>query len=176
MTRTYKNGGGALLTGVAGIQFVIRANGNGTLYREWDVTGSATGDASSPYASWAGGNAFDSLNSEGVAYGMAWILGAPNNAASSIGLMPQVTGASGFTVHFTRVIDPGSAKLYLEYSDSLEGWTPVEVPIPTTVPGSVMASGITFDVVTTVGGLYDITAQVPPGPTGKRFARLAATE
>jgi hypothetical protein len=131
----------------------------------------------SPYTSWAGGNAFDSLNSEGVTYGIAWILGAATNASPSIGLLPQVTGASGsgFTVHFTRVAAPGTAKLYLEYSDSLAGWTPVEVPIPTTVPGSVVASGITFDV-TTVGGLYDITAQVPPGPTGKRFARLSATE
>jgi len=138
----------------------------------------ATG-GTNPYASWAGSNTFDSLNSEGVAYGMAWILGAPNNAASSIGLMPQVTGASGsgFTVHFTRVLDPGAtAKLYLEYSDNLGSWsTPVEVPIPTTVPGSVVASGLTFDV-TTVGDLYDITTQIPLGSTGKRFARLSATE
>ncbi len=48
MTRTYDNraatpdAGPAILTGVAAIQFVIRPNGLGTLYREWDVTGSAT--------------------------------------------------------------------------------------------------------------------------------------
>ena len=181
MTRTYDlsagsvaDSGAPLLTGVAAIQFVIRANGNGTLYREWDVTGSATGGASSPYASWAGSNAFDSLNSEGVAYGMAWLLGATSNSSPSIGLLPTVTGVSGgfLTVHFTRVLDLGSAKLYLEYSDSLAGWTPVEVPVTT---GTDPVSGVVFTVAT-VGGLYDITAQVPPGSTGKRFARLAATE
>jgi len=166
------------LTGVDGLRFTFYNYHAEAIYQEIDVTGTPTAGASSGYALWAGGHTFDSLNSEGVAYGMAWILGTPNNSAPSIGLMPQVTGASGsgFTVHFTRVTDPGTAKLYLEYSDNLGSWSPpVEVPIPTTVPGSVEASGITF-TVTTVGDLYDITAQIPPGPAGKRFARLAATE
>jgi len=134
--------------------------------------------ATSPYTTWAGTHAFDSLNSEGVAYGMAWMLGASNNSSPAIGLLPQVMGSSGsgFTVHFTRVLDPGAAKLYLEYSDNLGSWsTPVEVIVGNghhTDPGG---SGITFDVTTT-GGLYDITALVPLGTTGKRFARMEATE
>ncbi len=129
----------------------------------------------SPYTTWAGSHTFDSLNSEGVAYGMAWILGATSNSSPSIGLMPQVTGTSGsgLTVHFTRVLDPGTAKLYLEYSDSLDvgSWgTPVEVPTTTST-----VSGVGF-TVTTVGGLYDITAEIPLGTSGKRFARLVTTE
>ena len=127
----------------------------------------------SPYASWAGGHAFDALNGEGVPYGLAWILGATTNASPSIGLLPTVAGASGglLTVHFTRVLDPGAtAKLYLEYSDDLGTWTSVEVPATT---GPV--SGVEFNVGTS-GGLYDITAQIPMDSSTTRFARLAATE
>jgi len=163
---------GMTLTGVDQLRFTFHNNPSQAAYREIDISGTPTVGASSPYASWAGSHAFDSLNSEGVAYGMAWILGAPNNSATSIGLMPKVTAASGsgFSVHFTRVLDPGSAKLYLEYSDSLAGWTSVEVPAAT---GTV--SGIVF-TVTSVDGLYDISAQVPLGSTGKRFARLVVTK
>ncbi|MCX6872789.1 MAG: hypothetical protein NTW21_03130, partial [Verrucomicrobia bacterium] len=126
------------------------------------------------YASWAGGHAFDSFNTEGVAYGMAWILGAATNSSPSIGLLPKVLNAngSGFTLHLTRVLDAGTAHLYLEYSDTLTpgSWTSIEVPVATgTVSGVVVTVG-------TSGGLYDITAQIPLGSTGKRFARLAATE
>jgi hypothetical protein len=53
MTRTYNPGGAAIRTGVAAIQFVIRANGNGALYREWDVLGTATVAESNTYATWA---------------------------------------------------------------------------------------------------------------------------
>jgi hypothetical protein len=54
MTRTYDiraatpDAGPPILTGVAAIQFVIRPNGNGALYREWDVTGSATAVSTTP--------------------------------------------------------------------------------------------------------------------------------
>ncbi|MCX6872809.1 MAG: hypothetical protein NTW21_03230 [Verrucomicrobia bacterium] len=149
-----------------------------TDFSKFQVTGntlSLGSGGTSPYASWAGGHAFDSLNSEGVPYGMAWLLGAATNASSSIGLPPTVTGASGgfLTVHFTRVLDPGAtAKLYLEYSDDLTSgsWTSVEVPAAT---GPV--SGVEFTVGTS-GGLYDITAQIPMDSSAKRFARLVATE
>jgi hypothetical protein len=136
-----------------------------------------SGTSPTPYQNWAGSHAFTDFNSEGVAYGMAWILGASTNALPSIDLLPKVMGASGgfFTLHFTRVLDMGpTAHLYVEYSDDLGGWTPVEVLVGDgqhTDPGS----GIVFDV-TTAGGLYDIQAHIPFGGTGKRFARLAATE
>ena len=167
-------GGDALVAGSGGLGGGGGANAAGG---SGIVIVNTNSQSTSPYQTWAGTHAFESLNSEGVAYGLAWILGAPNNSSSSIDLLPQATSASGsgFTVHFTRVLDPGAARLYLEYSDSLDGWTPVEVIVGDghfTDPGG---SGITFDV-TTVGGLYDITAQVPPGATGKRFARLVATE
>ena len=133
--------------------------------------------ASSGYASWAGSNAFDSRNREGVPYGMAWILGATTNSSPSIGLLPKVVaaGVSGFTLHFTRVLDPGTAHLYLEYGDTLPpvGWATVEVPIPVTVPDTVVSSGISF-YVDVVDGLYSIDALIPPGGTGKRFAQLKA--
>jgi hypothetical protein len=147
-----------------------------TDFSAFQVTGntlSLGSGGASPYTSWAGGHAFDSLNSEGVAYGMAWLLGATTNSSPSIGLLPTVTGASGgfLTVHFTRVLDPGAtAKLYLEYSDNLGTWTSVEVPAAT---GPV--SGVEFTVGTS-GALYDITAQIPLDSSAKRFARLVATE
>lgn len=138
------------------------------------------GASSTPYQTWSGNHAFTDFNSEGVAYGMAWILGASTHSSPSSGLLPAVTDSSGgfFTLHFTRVLDIGpTAHLYVEFSDDLGGWTPVEVLIPTVVPGTVTepGSGIVFDV-TTSGGLYDIQARIPFGGSGKRFARLAATE
>ena len=145
-------------------------------FSKFQVTGNTlslgTGGAS-PYTSWAGGHAFDSLNSEGVANGMAWILGATTHSSPSIGLLPTVTGASGglLTVHFTRILDPGTtAKLYLEYSDNLGTWTSVEVPAATG-----LVSGVEFTVGTS-GALYDITAQIPLDSSTKRFARLLASE
>jgi hypothetical protein len=67
---------------------------------------------------------------------------------------------------------PGLAQLCLEYSDDLTpgSWTAVEVPVAT---GTVSGVAIT---VGTSGGLYDVTAQIPLGSTGRRFARLATTE
>ena len=132
------------------------------------------GTASSPYATWAGGQSFDALNSDGVAYGLAWILGAATNSSPSSGLLPSATAASGsfLTVHFTRVLDPGLAQLNLEYSDDLSANSWISIPVPAVTD----ESGAVKFVVSTSGGLYDITAQVPLGSTGKRFARLTATE
>ena len=168
-------GGNAFVAGAGGLGGGGGANaagGSGIVIVNTNV------QPGSPYQTWAGTHAFDSLNSEGVAYGMAWILGAPNNSSPAIGRLPQVMNASGsgFTVHFTRVLDPGAAKLYLEYSDNLEGWSsPVEVIVGDGHHADPGGSGITFDVTTT-GELYDITAQIPPGLTEKRFARLQAQQ
>jgi regulation of enolase protein 1 (concanavalin A-like superfamily) len=128
---------------------------------------------SSPYASWSSGAGFSTdSNGDGVKNGMAWFLGASAPATNALSLLPKVTavGASSFTTRFTRVLDAGAAHLYLEYSDNLSGWTSVEVP---TASGTF--SGINF-TVGTVGGLYDIIAQVPFSSTGRRFTHLVATE
>jgi len=161
----------------------IRVNGAIATMDQFQVSGDgntlslAAGGGSSPYAGWAGGHAFDSLNSEGVVYGMAWILGSPTNSSpNSLGLLPtsQASG-SELVLHFKRVDAIGAAQLHLELSDDLSAgsWT-TSITVPA-VSGS--DSGVTFYVTgPDSNGLDDVVAHIPYDGKTKRFARLAATE
>ena len=129
MTRTYKNGGGALLTGVAAIQFVIRANGNGTLYREWDVTGSATGGTGSPYDTWKTGtfaNAFTDTDpthdpdGDGMTNQQEFAFGLDPTSGTSVNPVTPLVGTQ-FT--YTRYANSG-LNYTVEYSTDLTGWAP----------------------------------------------------
>ena len=166
MTRTYKSGGGALLTGVAAIQFVIRANGNGTLYRECDVTGSATSVASSPYDTWKTGtfaNAFTDTDPTHDPDGD----GMTNQQEFAFGLDPT-TGASANPVtpligtHFTYTRYAASNLGYtVEFSTDLAGWDPA---ITTELIGDPDANGV-----------QTVTVTVSDTPVdGKLFVRVRA--
>ena len=129
MTRTYKNGGGGLLTGVAAIQFVIRANGNGTLYREWDVTGSATGGTGSPYDTWKTGtfaNAFTDTDpthdpdGDGMTNQQEFAFGLDPTSGTSVNPVTPLVGTQ-FT--YTRYANSG-LNYTVEYSTDLTGWAP----------------------------------------------------
>ena len=170
MTRTYKSGGGALLTGVAAIQFVIRANGNGTLYREWDVTGSATSAASSPYDTWKTGtfaNAFTDTDpthdpdGDGMTNQQEFAFGLdPTTGASANPVTQQLDPATGI-FKYTRHADSGLTYT-VEFSNDLAGW---DTAATTDDGGGVVDAN----------GVQTVTVTVSSTPlNGKLFVRVRA--
>ena len=136
-------------------------------------------DSGSPYSTWANGANFNDPNSEGIAYGMAWMLGAGTSTSPSVGLQPAVVPGSGLTMHFKRVHDQGPAKLYFQYSSDLATWPDPGLMIPDNTYGTdlPLATGITATI--TEGDPDDVTVTVVPAgheADGKLFGRLKATE
>ena len=157
----------------------IRIDGATATFSQFQMSGDGKtlSLAAGSYAGWASGHAFDSLNNEGVAYGMAWILGSPTHSSpDTLGLLPtsQASG-SELVLHFKRVDAMTPAQLHLELSDDLsaDSWT-TSIPVPAT---SGQDGGVNF-VVTgpDSNGLDDVVAHIPFGGKTKRFARLIATE
>jgi autotransporter-associated beta strand protein len=83
------------------------------------------------YASWAGAgvNAFDAdANNDGVANGMAWVLGALNKEANAISLLPTLdnTNATYFIFTYNRKDDANTDPntiIKVEYCSDLATWT-----------------------------------------------------
>ena len=114
-------------------------------------------------------------NGDGVADGLAWLLGAGNPAENAIGLLPQPMMQSGNLVAGFKVLkaaNRGSAALRLEYSKDLgisDPWTMVTVP-----EASGLTGGVDF-VITPDGNLNHVQATVPSGTAGAEgriFIRL----
>ena len=132
-------------------------------------------NATSPYATWSGGAAFDAdANSDGVSNGLAWLLGAPDKDVSALDKLPEVGNPTGYlTLAFNRVNPHAPAKLYIEYSNNLSSWTKLEIPAAT---GTVPSSDV--EVVVTPGTPDAVTVKIPPTHVSgtKLFGRLSATE
>ena len=135
------------------------------------------GGGGSGYASWSGGEPFDEdRNGDGVANGLAFVLGASDPDADALGLLPTVTEGSGGIALTFQMLDAtarGGVSVELEYSTTLaaDSWTSVAVPdTSTSVDGVVFA-------VTGVGPL-GVTATIPDSKAsdGKLFGRLKAVE
>jgi hypothetical protein len=151
----------------------LQINGN---QLELVVTGLV---ASNPYATWSGGAAFDDdANGDGVANGLAFLLGASDPDANALDLLPAATRSDGalvLTFDCLAAADRGTATLELQHSDDLglsHPWFGAPVPgeIETTA-----AADIQF-VVTDPGepgGLLKVVATIQT-PSEKRFARLRA--
>lgn len=144
-----------------------------------------TVSAGSLYQTWAGvgGPAFTALNSEGVANGMAWMLGATSpTAVGTVGLLPAAgQNGSGLTLHFLRVHDIGTAKLYLQYSNNLGTWNAPGVLIPANLSGTGTLGddiGYVANPGTPTAATDDITLTIPNthASGGKLFGRLTASE
>ena len=150
----------ALITGLGGVSL----DANGYLIVD-------------PYNSWSGGAAFTAdANGDGVANGLAWILGADSLSANGQAVLPTPGTETGFlTLHFKRVHDLGPAKLHLEYSNdlnTLDAWHVIDL----------VAGPLGDIVVVDVPGSPndDVTVKIPTtthaSADGKLFARLHATE
>jgi autotransporter-associated beta strand protein len=138
------------------------------------VAGSAPVD---PYATWSSGAPFaGDPNNDGVANGLAFLLGAASPTATATNLLPASSQASGnLTLTFTMLnaASRGTSTLALEHSSDLgvsDAWSSVTVP---DTSGTV--SGITF-TVTPGSPLNTVTATIPASEAaaGKVFGRLKA--
>ena len=137
------------------------------------------------YQTWAGtgGPAFTALNSEGVAYGMAWMLGSasPSNA-TTVGLMPSAkrVAGTGLVLHFQRAHDNGAAKLYVQDCNNLGTWPSPGVQVPAALDGTGALAGSDIGYAVVRGTpTDDITLTIPAATHasgGKLFGRLSATE
>jgi hypothetical protein len=133
------------------------------------------------YAAWStAGQSFNAVNSEGIAYGLAWILGADTPSVNSIGLMPQPSNVAGaLTMQFSclKPSNMGTATLAVQYGSDLSSaatWPTVSVPDVGSYPGTA----VDFDVITDPNNpnLNQVVATIHAGATGGQlFARLIAT-
>ena len=153
-----------------------------------DTTGSEdpfiiniSGTAQTPYEAWAtGGDAFNTdANNDGVANGMAWLLGAGDKEAEAHGLLPKASGnASALVLEFNCLAhaERGGALLYMQHSSDmgmLDAWA--ESAVPDTV-GSFTEGVVVFEVTdpAPAGGLLKVQATIPASQSnsGKLFGRL----
>jgi hypothetical protein len=145
---------------------------SGTITLICDVPATTSG-----YAAWSEGEPFDGdKNGDGVANGIAFVLGATDPDASALGLLPAATENTGGLVLAFQMLDAtarGGASLELEYGTSLaaESWTSVVVPDTSTTVDDVV-----FTVTGT--GPLNVTATIPDSKaaSGKLFGRLKAVD
>jgi hypothetical protein len=171
MTRTYHTGGVAILSGVAKIRFNIQptnggggtfppGEGYGTVWREFDVIGSATGSGAPTYASWAttngvSNNPNEDSNNDGVQNGIAYFMDATGLATNPGITGNTVTWPNGGNIPATEY----GTQFVVQTSTDLVNWTPVGVG----GPGLSNTAG-------------SVTYTLPPDePGGKLFVRLVVT-
>jgi hypothetical protein len=116
-------------------------------------------------------------NADGIADGLAWLLGAASPVAHATGLLPKPEENNGaLEVRFTmrNQAARGSAVLRLQFGTTLGSWT--TIPVPDTTPVDPI-DGVTF-VITPDGERNHVMASIPAtaAPDGTVFARLAGME
>ena len=115
-------------------------------------------------------------NGDGVADGLAWLLGSADPASDASALLPVASESGGDLTLSFKVLNSskrGSALVKLQHSSDLgvtDPWTDNTVSVPD-VSGTV--GGVQF-VVTPIGGTYLNQVQASIPDTGNRiFARLS---
>lgn len=128
-----------------------------------------------PFSVWAGNPdlTFDGdANADGVADGLAWLLGAASPSTNVGDVLPLGGANNGrFELAFAMLAeaDRGLSELSLQYSPDLIDWTTVVVPETSGTSG-----GIEF-LVTPVGDVNEVQATIPAsivGTGGRFFVRL----
>ena len=128
------------------------------------------------FESWAGdgGVTFTGdANNDGVADGLAWLLGADAPADDANSLLPAAirnNGALEATFKMLNQARRGGAVLKLQYGTDLASWTTVTIP-----EESGTHDGVEF-VINPVGEVNEVTATVPAnasGTGGRLFMRLS---
>ena len=130
-----------------------------------------------PYVTWSGGLAFDAdANNDGIANGLAWVLGAATPNASTTGLLPTIdraTDPNGKMLFIfrraTNAKDYANASILVEYGSNLGSWI-------TAVHQGTSANQITISEQTNGFGvgIDRVTVALPANLAngGKIFARL----
>ncbi len=137
-----------------------------TLHAQWATT----------FANWGGGVTFSAdSNGDGVANGMAWLLGAANENAINMLPLVSVDGGGSIVLNFTclKVANRGGATLKVQASDDLgitDAWTDDEAVVPDT---SGVVNGMSFVTSPhTNPVLINVQVTVPSGGSSKIFLRL----
>ena len=136
------------------------------------------------YQAWSGGVAFGGdANNDGVANGLAWLLGATNLSANATGLLPVPIREAGKLVLTFRCLKTayrGAAVLKVRYSNDLgqaDPWTSHEAVVPD-VDSTV--GGVFFDTTPDADPAFiNVRAEIPASaasPAGRLFGRLYFTE
>jgi len=137
-------------------------------------------DYVNPFAQWTGAVATEFLsdqNADGLADGLAWLLGAASPAAPASQLLPMPRrehGALAVTFRYLDATARAGYRMRLQYSTNLAqgSWTDVEIP-----ESSANVGGIDFFITPLEhGNLREVKAVVPTTPEGKIFVRVATTD
>ncbi|MFZ9937544.1 MAG: beta strand repeat-containing protein [Luteolibacter sp.] len=167
----------------------IGSGGTGTLQidgtgKNLELVVSGLG-ASTPYQTWAGGAVFSADdNGDGVANGLAFLLGAANPSENAIGRLPTVTESGGALIlnfNCLPIAARGTATLKVAHSTNLAAWTATVDQVPD-ANDPVPDNNVTFVVGAGPAGppaLNSVTATIgsaAAGGGGKLFGRLEATE
>ncbi len=114
-------------------------------------------------------------NGDGIADGVAWLLGAGTPDPNARALLPSANrnnGAleTGFSMR--NLAARGSAVLELQYGTTLESWTSVTIPEASGTHG-----GVEF-LITPNSPLNQVVASIPASAAtdGRLFIRLSGTE
>jgi len=135
---------------------------------------------SNPYDTWAiGGELFgDDASGDGIANGLAFLLGADSPADSMLDWLESLTANNGdLTLTFTmrNAEERGDATLSVEYGNDLVGWTKVLIPED---DGITVVGDVTFDV-DQGDPLNSVTITIASNAAdgeGKIFARLVGED
>jgi hypothetical protein len=143
------------------------------------VTGSVLVNVQTVFEAWAtqgGGSGITfsgDANKDGLADGLAWLLGAASPAHDANNLRPAPhaqDGAFSISFHYLLPAKRGTSTLRLQHGPTLaaDGWTSVEIP---TASGTV--GGVQFIVTPVTGSDYvHIQATIPTSPGSSHFLRL----
>ena len=135
------------------------------------------------YAAWSADTAFNAdANNDGIANGLAWLLGAANKDATATARLPRASqNAGSLVLNFTclKLAGRGTAVLKLQYSKDIgttDAWTSHEAVVPGDTGGT--DNGVVF--VTSANAdpaLVNMRATIPASaasPGTKLFGRLMA--
>lgn len=136
-----------------------------------------------PYDIWAGGGAFgDNANGDGIANGLAWLLGASDVNEDATSLLPVVDEVSGdlqISFYTLDSSERGAASIKVQYSKDLgvaAAWDTNEAEVPDMTS---IVNGIDFIISPIGGGYIFVSAKIPgteasPGTT--LFGRVSGSE
>jgi autotransporter-associated beta strand protein len=136
----------------------------------------------SAYDAWAGGAAFDAdANNDGIANGLAWLLGAADPSANATGLTPVATHQAGkliMTFRALKTANRGGVVLKVQYSNDLgltDPWAGNQAVVPD-VDGTV--GSVFFDISPNADpNLINVRAEIQASEAsanGQLFGRLMA--
>ena len=135
------------------------------------------------YASWAVGTTFNTdANNDGVANGLAWLLGAINPSANATGLLPKPTSQGGklmITFRCLKTTSRGTAVLKVQFTNNLGQpnlWSNQEAVVPD-ADGTV--GSVFFDTTADADPAFiNVRAEIPASAassSGNLYARLLST-